>query len=131
MGDRIGLVVEEKVLVLMSVVVEFAFIIVGPEDAGLLTMVDTLFAFSPWISVRFFSSLACCLPTDVGDKPGCLEERKDAFLGNRGDDFGNFFDFVKDGRPSFSIGMRRPWKAWKSFLLRDSQSIGWSFAFSC
>ena len=47
MGDRIDLVVEEKVLVLMSVVVKCTFIIVGPEDAGLPTMVDMKLSISP------------------------------------------------------------------------------------
>ena len=50
MGDGTGLVEEEKVLVLTSVVVECAFIVFGPENAGLEglpIMVDAPDAISP------------------------------------------------------------------------------------
>ena len=109
MGDGTGLVREEKVLVLTSVVIKCAFLVFGPENVGLEglpIMVNTLVSISPWISVHFFSSLASCSPLDVDDKPDFLEERKDAFLGNHGNNFGGFFGFVKDGSPSFSGRMQ-------------------------
>ena len=102
MGDKLGLLGGGKVLVLTFDGIKFAFFVIGPENAGLLTMVNTKVLISPWISVCFFSSLACCSPLDVGDKPDFLEERKDAFLANCSNDLVFFLGFVKDGRLSFS-----------------------------